>query len=38
MMMSAHMNTPSTKLDIAAESIDEDIISILSGIVLASSG
>jgi hypothetical protein len=36
--MRAHMNTPKTKLDIAAESIDEDIISILSDIVLASSG
>jgi hypothetical protein len=38
MMMRAHINTPNTKLDIAADSMDEDIMSILSDTELASLG
>lgn len=38
MIMRAHIKTPNTKLDIAADSMDEDIMSMLSDIVFASLG
>jgi hypothetical protein len=38
MIINAHMKTPKTKLDMAAESMDDEIISILSGRLLASFG